>query len=125
MKHLLEGDEPKVVMGTVQHDDKGSKIIASRILTLEEAQARNIEALHIHLRAERLDRDGLARLRHLLVTYPGECKTLLHLTVDGEAEAIIALNPKLKVNPSRTFLLEMEQRFGQNCVAPVYKACSH
>jgi DNA polymerase-3 subunit alpha len=125
MKHLLEGDEPKVVMGTVQHDDKGSKIIAGRILTLEEARARNIESLHIHLRAERLDRDGLARLRHLLVTYPGECKTMLHLTVDGEAEAIIALNPKLKVNPSKTFLLEMEQRFGQNCVAPVYKACSH
>jgi DNA polymerase III subunit alpha len=63
-------------------------------------------------------------LRHLLMSYPGDCRTQLYLTVDRKSEAVIALSPKLQVNPSPAFFQEMAQHFGRNSAVPVYKACS-
>ncbi len=120
---LLEGDEPLVVIGKVQHDEKGSKIIANSILTLDDAQVQAVDSVRIHLRAERLDRDGLTRLRHLLMNHPGDCKTFLHLLVESQGEAVIALNSKLQVNPTRAFFEEMDQYFGPHSVEAVHRVC--
>jgi DNA polymerase III subunit alpha len=120
---LLAKDEPLVVIGKVQHDEKGSKIVAERIITLEEAQVQTVEAIRIRLLADRLDRDGLAKLRHLLMNHPGDCKTFLHLTVSGKGEAIIALSPKLHVKPTGSFFEEMKDHFGMNSVEATYKLC--
>jgi DNA polymerase-3 subunit alpha len=118
---LLEGDGPLAVIGRVQHDEKGSKIIAGRIMTLEEAQVQTVESVRIHLEADRLDRDGLSRLRHLLMSHPGESKTFLHLSVDGKAEAVIGLSSKLQVAPTKSFFDELNQHFGHGCTEAVYK----
>ena len=120
---LLAGEEPLVVIGKVQHDEKGSKVLAERIMTLDEARVQTVDAVRIRLPAERLDRDGLTRLRHLLLNHPGECKTYLHLTVGGKGEAVIALSSKLQVKPSRPFFEEMNEHFGLNCVDASYKSC--
>jgi len=121
---LLERDEPLVVFGKVQHDEKGSKVVASRILTLDEAQVQAVESVRIHLAAERLDRDGLARLRHLLMSHPGTCKTFLHLNVQDKAEAVLALSNKLQISPSKSFFQDMDSHFGTSCVEAVYKAAA-
>ncbi len=123
-RDLLAGDDPRVVMGTVQNDEKGSKILASRILTLEEAQVETVEMVHIRLHTDRLDTEAMARLRHLLVSHRGECRTQLHLFVGEESEAVIALSPKLSISPSRTFFREMDQYFGKDSASPAYKACA-
>ncbi len=123
-KPLLESaDEPRVVLGTVQQDEKGSKLIANRIITLDDAQVQTVSSINIRLRADRLERDDLGRLRHLILTHPGECKTVLHLSIKDNAEAVIALSPKLLVHPSQAFFEEIEQNFGPGCVDAVYKAC--
>lgn len=120
---LFEGDDPRVVIGKVQHDEKGTKIIADRLVTIDDAQVQAVEALRIHLQADQLDRDGLTRLRHLLMSHPGDCKTFLHLNVKGKAEAVIALSPKLTVNPSPAFFQEMDQHFGSSAVEAIHKPC--
>lgn len=122
-RELLAGDEPLVVVGKVQHDEKGSKIIGNQIINLEQAQSQSLEAVRIHLPASHLDRDGLSRLRHLLISYPGECKAFLHLTVDGKAEAVIALSDKLRVNPNQSFFKEMEQHFGIHSAEAISRVC--
>ncbi|SHG12820.1 DNA polymerase-3 subunit alpha [Desulfacinum infernum DSM 9756] len=122
-RELLQGDDPLVVLGTIQHDEKGSKVLADHILSLDDAQTQTVEAVHIHLSADRLDRDALERLRHLLVTHPGQCDAVLHIDVEGQAEAVIALNPKLQVNPTTSFLEDMTQHFGEDCVDLAMKVC--
>ncbi|MDY6909737.1 MAG: DNA polymerase III subunit alpha [Thermodesulfobacteriota bacterium] len=122
-RELLEQDEPKVVIGTVQHDEKGSKVIAERILTLEDAQVEAVESVRIHLKAEQLNRDTIERLRHLLISHAGECETFLHVDVEREAEAVIALNAKLRVNPTASFFLEMGRHFGEGTAEPVLRMC--
>jgi DNA polymerase-3 subunit alpha len=118
---LLEGDEPLVVFGKVQHDEKGSKVIANRVLSLEDAQMQTVDSVCIHLHTARLDRDEIARLRHVLMTHPGDCKTVLHLVVEDEAEAVIALSSKLQVSPTKGFFQEMSEHFGAGSTEAVYK----
>jgi len=122
-RDLLVEDAPLVVIGKVQHDEKGSKVIAGRVMTIEEAQVQTVEAVHIRLDTDRLDRDALTRLRHLLMTHPGDCKTVLHLNVDHKAEAVIALSAKLHVSPSSAFFDEMRQHFGPDCTEAALKTC--
>ncbi len=76
--------------------------------------------MHITLDSARMDRDSFGRLRHLLITHPGECRAILHLAVQNMGEAILDLN-KLPVNPSQSFFEDMHQYFGPDCAQPVYK----
>lgn len=119
---LLEGDEPLAVWGKVQHDEKGSKLLANRILSMEEAQLQSVDAVHIKLEAASMDHDGFGRLRHLLMSHPGECKALLHLIVKEKGEAVLNLS-KFAINPTHSFFEDMSKFFGPNCAEPVYKAC--
>jgi DNA polymerase-3 subunit alpha len=123
-KALLESDEPRVVVGTVQHDDKGSKVLADRILPLEMALTQTVECVEIHLNSTGLDQEGLLRLRHVLVRHPGDCRVTLHLQVDGDGEAVIAVNPKLQVNPTGSLFDDLERHFGEGSVVPVRKGCT-
>ncbi len=120
---LLQGDEPLVVFGTLQHDEKGSKVLADEILTLEEAQSQSVDTVLIKLPAHTLDRNALETLRHLLVAHSGPCRTVLHLDVDGQATAVIALNHKLHVTPTSGFVQAMTAQFGADCLDLVRKAC--
>ncbi len=120
---ILDGDEPRVVFGTIQHDEKGSKLLADQIMTLEDAESQTVEKVLIKLSAQSLDRDALETLRHVLVAHSGDCKTLLHLNVDGQATAVIALSSKLHVTPSHGFVEAMTAHFGPDCLDLVRKAC--
>lgn len=120
-QELLTRDEPLVVVGKVQHDEKGSKVLAERIMTLEEARVRTVDSIRIRLTTDRLDRDRLAKLRHLLMNHPGESRAFLHLTVSGKGEAVIALDSKYQVKATGAFLEEITGQFGANCVEVSYK----
>ena len=119
---LLDGDEPLAVWGKVQHDEKATKLLANRILSMEEAQLQSVEAVHIKLDASSMDRDGFGRLRHLLMSHPGECRAMLHLLVSEKGEAVLDLS-KFAVNPTHSFFEDIRKYFGPDCAEPVYKAC--
>jgi DNA polymerase-3 subunit alpha len=119
---LLQGDDPLAVWGKVQHDEKSTKLLVNRILSMEEARLQSVEVVHIRLDAANMDRDGLSRLRHLLMSHPGDCKALLHMVVKDKGEAVLNLG-KLPVNPTHSFFEDMSQYFGPDCARPVYKNC--
>lgn len=119
---LLDHDEPLVVIGKIQHDEKGSKVVANRILSLDEARVQAVDSIRIRLNTEGLDRNALARLRHVLMNHPGECRAFLHLNVQGKAEAVMELSKKLQVSPSRSFFQDIFTQFGNDCAEAVYKA---
>jgi len=117
---LIAGDEPLALWGKVQHDEKSTKLIASRILSMEEAATQAVESVHIRLDAARTDTDAFGRLRHLLMSHPGECRVILHLTFHNKGEALLDLS-KLPINPAHSFFEDMRLYFGPDCAEPVYK----
>ena len=117
---LIGGDEPLALWARVQHDEKSTKLIASRILSMEEAGLQSVDSVHITLDAAGMDRDALGRLRHLLISHPGNCRAVLHLIVQDNGEAVLDLG-KLPVNPTQSFFDEIRLYFGPDCAQPLYK----
>lgn len=121
-RELIAGDEPLALWAKVQHDEKSTKLVANRILSMQEAGLQAVDSVHITLDAARMDRDAFGRLRHLLMTHPGECRAVLHLAVKGKGEALLDLS-KLPVNPTHSFFEDIRLYFGPDCAEPVYKNC--
>ncbi|MGA2026829.1 MAG: DNA polymerase III subunit alpha [Syntrophobacteraceae bacterium] len=117
---LIAGDEPLALWARVQHDEKSTKLIANRILSMQEAGLQAVDSVHITLDAAGMDSDSFGRLRHLLMTHPGECRAVLHLAVKDKGEAVLDLS-KLPVNPTHLFFEDMRLYFGPDCAEPVYK----
>jgi DNA polymerase III subunit alpha len=117
---LIAGDEPLALWAKVQHDEKSTKLIANRILGMQEAGLQAVDSVHITLDAATMDRDAFGRLRHLLMTHPGECRAVLHLSVKDKGEAVLDLS-KLPVNPTHSFFEEVRLYFGPDCAEPIYK----
>jgi DNA polymerase-3 subunit alpha len=111
-----EGDAPLLVWGKVEGDGSEGRIIAQRILPLNEA-----EALHDFRRLTlamppKLDRAALTQLRDLLVASPGNCTVLLALEfADGERVLLQAAD-RLNVRPSVELLTGLEDLLGVESV---------
>lgn len=111
-KGLMDRDAPAVIMGTPQFDEKGCKIIASKIVDLDNAQVDAIEEVHFHFEGgtDGDERAKLALLRHVLMSHPGDCKAFLHLECEGE-ESTIQINESLNVEPSMDFFQDFGSYF--------------
>jgi DNA polymerase-3 subunit alpha len=143
-ERLNDEDEPVVVIGTVQnqaggfdYDDSGNsedtqqqagwgrrtgiKIIVKEVLDIEEAERRSIEKLVLHLKADRLKRDDLFRLRNIIVDNKGDCPVFLKLrNVKGNDEVIVRLGDEYKINPSSGLLEELRRFFGGDSLEIIY-----
>ncbi len=117
---LVAGDEPLALWAKVQQDEKSTKLIANRLMSMEEAALQAVDSVRIKLDAAAMDRDAFGRLRHLLVSHSGECRAVLHLAVQDQGEAILDLS-KLRVTPNHAFFEEMHLHFGPNSAEATYK----
>ncbi len=117
---LIAGDEPLALWAKVQHDEKSTKLIANRILSMEDAALQAVDSVRIKLDAAHMDRDAFGRLRHLLISHHGDCRAVLHLAVEDKGEAILNLS-KLPVNPTHAFFEEMHLYFGPDSAEAMYK----
>jgi DNA polymerase-3 subunit alpha len=118
-RHLLDLDDPLLIVGTVQQEEMGAKIIAQRILTLLEAKEHMTQAIHIKLPAETVTKDNLADLKTILGRHKGDCKAYVHLCTDDHCEAVIQLGDRIRVKPDQSLIEEVNRYFGAEVVSAV------
>ena len=118
-RHLFDGDEPLLVVGTVQQEEKGTKVIAQRIFSLLEAKEHLTQAIHIKLPVEKTSKENLEDLRAILQRHKGDCKAYVHLCTDLQCEAVIRLGERFKVRPGRRLIEEVDRYFGNGVVSAV------
>ncbi len=99
--HLLETEEPVVILGNTQKEERGIKIIAERIDLLDEARERYTAGAHVMLRADKISREVLEGLRKLLRQHPGSCPVSLTLHFDKRGEVDITAPEDFTVVPSQ------------------------
>jgi DNA polymerase-3 subunit alpha len=109
---LIQEDLPLCVQGQVEHGEDQTKIIASKVLRLEEVRNLQAPPLHIVLDGERLERDDLWRLRQLLDRHPGPRALRIHLRVEGGHEAVLEPRESLRVEVSPAFHQELRDLLG-------------
>ena len=116
----LRGDEPVLVKGVVDKDERGVKIKASKITPLSEAARTMTTRLRLRLQAPGLTREQLVALRQTLERHGGGCRVTLHLGVPGKGEAVLALPERYRVEPSAGLLERINELFGHGVVEPVF-----
>ncbi len=108
-KHMdiINSDDPIIVVGKVERDTgqggggerEECKIIASEVMTLEEAHDKRAPKTHIHAPAEACSEDVFKQLKETLEESPGSSEVFLHLLSSSEGDVILSLSKELKINP--------------------------
>ncbi|MBU1418029.1 MAG: DNA polymerase III subunit alpha [Proteobacteria bacterium] len=114
---ILSSVEPIIVQGTVQNDERGSKIIAESIELLPAAREKHTESIKIQLKSDKVSRKRLESLKQVLYQYHGNCPLLLTMHFAGQGEVDIEIMKDFTVRPCREFTEETEKILG-------YKALS-
>ncbi|MBM4287239.1 MAG: DNA polymerase III subunit alpha, partial [Deltaproteobacteria bacterium] len=110
--HLLKNPGlPLLVRGTVAQEEKGPKIIAQEVRSLEAESDKIPPALHVRLHTDGLDQDRLLRLREILQRHRGPIPSFLHFISPPQAEHVLALPPALHLKPSSALREEINQLF--------------
>jgi DNA polymerase-3 subunit alpha len=103
---------PVLIKGTVSQEEKGLKILAQDLHSLEGARAKIPENLHLRLNALTLDRDYLRQLKEILTRYRGPIPAFLHLISNSDPEEVLVLPPELSLKPIPSLKEEVNQLFG-------------
>jgi len=111
-EHLLSSTDPIIVQGIVQKDERGAKIIAESIFSLQEAREKFTEQVKVRLEAEKTNRQQLEAIKKTLYQYHGDCPILLTMHFSGLGEVDIEVMKELTVRPCRGLTDSMEKIVG-------------
>ena len=101
---------PLLVRGTVSQEEKGIKLIAQEIRSLQVEGDKIPAELHLRLHAKGLHREQLIRLHAILQRHKGPIPAFLHF-ISPHMEEILALPSHLFVKPSESLQEEVNQLF--------------
>ncbi len=109
---LLSSTDPLIIQGTVQKDERGAKIIADSVYTLEEAREKFTELVKIRLDSDKITRRKLEAVKKVLFQFHGECPLLLTLHFTGQGEVDIDVIKDLKIRPCKELTTNIDKILG-------------
>jgi len=107
--HLLTTDDPLIIQGKLQQDDRGAKIIADSVDSLNDARRKFTEKATLLLDGEKLTRTGCELLKKTLQEFYGDCPVGMTVHFTGRGEVDIDLAKDMTIKPC----LELRQRINQ------------
>ncbi|MCF6290801.1 MAG: DNA polymerase III subunit alpha [Desulfobacterales bacterium] len=114
--HLFRSDTPLIVQGTVKKDERGNKIIADSIDTLEEARGKYTAGARIIIHPEQASRPKLTELKKLFYRFHGSCPVLLTIHYPGRGEVDITVPEDFTIKPCSGFSSEVNSILGYRAI---------
>ncbi len=113
---MLKGDEPLLVTGAVQinqrdEDAPVAELVVEEIQSLREVREKRVKRLEIRLSAGQATEERLQRLAEIASKYVGATPLAVALTMPGEAEALIG-STRFKVSVTDELLEAVNRLFG-------------
>ncbi len=115
-ENLLASEEPVLVTGKLEGDERFTKIIASAIYPLAEAKNYWRGKLRISLRAAGLEKQTLLEIKKILLEHPGKSDVQLHFTFPNNSTKLLSAGSELTVTPSEEMVNEIEKILGEHSV---------
>jgi DNA polymerase III subunit alpha len=109
---LIKGDAPIVVEGKVDAGEDQVKIIVTDIKSLDEAKKKKVPTVHITVKAANLSDEKMNSLKRAMKRHSGPFRSFLHIIEENRKPATIKLPEDLFLNPTDSFLKEVEKIFG-------------
>jgi len=98
VRHLITADAILGFRGKIEFPKGEAKFLVDEVLQPEELQPENISEIHIQLAKETCSREGMDRMRDMLIDHPGPCRVFLHLQCpETERETVIRASNQLHV----------------------------
>ena len=119
-EHLLKSDDPLLVTGTVQINNRdeetpSAELIVENIQSLREVREKRTKRVELRLRAELVSEPRLAELNEIAKRYAGATPIAVSILFPGKAEALIG-NTQLKVAVTDELIAAVERLFGEKVV---------
>ncbi len=108
-EEILSSTDPLIIQGVIQQDERGVKIIADSIDSLQEAREKYTESAKIKLESAKLGRKQLEKVKKVLYRYHGSCPVLLTLHFQGKGEVDIEVIRDLTIRPCRQLTDQVEE----------------
>jgi DNA polymerase-3 subunit alpha len=114
----VEEEAIVVVEGFVanREGEERSKMILSKVMTIDEAIGEFTEELHIRFREADVDDATLNSLRQLLTAYPGNQPVILSATTKSGEIAFIEVDQRLRVRLSVELEKAIDQLLGEKAI---------
>ncbi len=116
---LLVEDNPVLVQGEVQRDEKSLKILADSAITMDKAEETWTADIHLNLDASGVERQQLQQLYDIIKRHPGSCRVYLHLRDSEKTDTIIALPESLRLKAGVKLTREIQALLGHNAIETV------
>ena len=121
-EHLLKSDEPILVSGTVQVNNRDeespvAELICDDIQSLKEVREKRVKRLELRLHVDMATEEKLAKLADIARRYAGATPVAVALHMPGEAETLIG-NTNFKVVVNDELLEAVNRLFGARVAEP-------
>jgi DNA polymerase-3 subunit alpha len=113
---ILSNDVAVLVKGKPEPGEDAGKILASKILLLDEVRQRDATSIVIRIPLDQFFEDSLPHLREVLEQHRGTCPLKFELT-RGSYRVTIRPHPFLRVDPSPELVTSLEAICGEGTVA--------
>ena len=115
-RDILVADAPVIVSGKLDSDESNTKILASRILPIDLAQAQLSRKVTVIIDALAAPAGLAERLRPIVEKKPGSAELVFELRYPGRYSVFVRPNPYLNVLPDKEFVNFVEEICGPNTV---------
>ena len=116
---LLGADRPILVQGKVQTDEKGAKVLADKIIPMDEAETMWTSRIQFNIDANRTDKSLLAQFRDLIRRHPGDCQALIRFRLAGQVEATLAMDEQWCLRPGPALARDVNALLGYPAVETI------
>jgi len=114
---LLEADHPLLIKGKLTFEtDNNNKIIASEIVSLDQAHEIATPDIHLKCSISKLGLEQVEKVKNIIKNNPGKSKIFLHVVIPEKSETIINLGESYLASASGLFTTEIESTLGKNSV---------
>jgi DNA polymerase-3 subunit alpha len=113
---ILSNDVAVLVKGKPEPGEDAGKVLASKILLLDEVRQRDASSMTIRIPLDQFYEDSLPHLREILEQHRGTCPLKFELTRDNY-RVTIRPHPFLRVEPSPELVTSLEAICGEGTVA--------
>jgi len=117
-------DNPVIIEGRVQKDEKSAKIIAETIIPIDKAEETWTASIQFNLEMLRTDKKLLSDLKNILKKHPGSSRAYILMQDDENVETVIELPDDMKLKAGSSLTRDVKALLGYNAVSTVCSAVS-
>jgi len=111
---LIKGDRPLFVLGNSDADGENVKIIARRIIPIDDVSRELTKSVHFFLSQTEVTQNHLSQLKNVLSRFTGDCPAFVHLIVPDKTETVLSLPDEMRLAPSPQLVAAVDKLFGHS-----------